>query len=139
MGDTLITNFTPEQTTYYVNLPIGTADLPQVTFEKGENTQDVNISYGGLNGVTKVTVVAGNKVNTTEYKIVVSTKESDLSTLKMIYLDGKELPDFSPEKKTYNYSLPIGTTSLPAITVDKGDEYQTVTIGAAVAAPFLYL
>ena len=128
MGDTLITNFTPEQTTYYVNLPIGTTDLPQVTFEKGENTQDVNVSYGGLNGVTKVTVVAGNKVNTTEYKIVVSTKESDLSTLKMIYLDGKELPDFSPEKKTYNYSLPIGTTSLPAITVDKGDEYQTVTI-----------
>lgn len=128
MGDNLITDFNPEQTTYYVNLPIGTTQLPKITYELGESTQTVTIAEGGLNGVTKVTVVAGNKINTTEYKIVVATKESALSTLKMIYIDGEELPGFSPDKKTYNYSLPIGTTSLPSITVEKGDEYQTVTI-----------
>ena len=128
MGDNLITDFAPDRTTYYVNLPIGTTELPTITYEKGEPTQQVLVEEGGLNGVSKVLVTAGNGINSTEYKIVVSTALSEISSLNMIYIGGEALADFAPEKTSYSYTLPIGTTLLPAITVDKGDEYQTVNI-----------
>ncbi len=128
MGENLITNFDPNQFTYYVNLPIGTTELPAITYEKGESTQTVTINEGGLNGTTRVTVVAGNGIDQTEYKIVVSTAKSEISSLNMIYIGGVALEGFDPTKTSYAYTLPIGTTELPAITYDKGDEYQKVVV-----------
>ena len=128
MGDNLITNFTPEQTTYYVNLPIGTTTLPAITYIKGENTQQVRVEEGGINGTSKVIVTAGNGINTTEYKIAVTTAVSEIATLNMIYVDGQELAGFNPNKTSYTYSLPVGTTTMPTITYEQGDEYQTVSI-----------
>ena len=128
MGDGLITNFDPNQFTYYVNLPIGTTELPVITYEKGESTQTVTVQEGGLNGISKVTVVAGNNVDKSEYKIVVSTAKSEISSLNMIYVGGQPLEGFDPTKTSYTYTLPVGTTELPAITVEKGDEYQKVNI-----------
>ena len=128
MGENLITNFDSNQFTYYVNLPIGTTELPAITYEKGESTQTVSISEGGLNGTTRVTVVAGNGIDQTEYKIVVSTAKSEISSLNMIYIGGVALEGFDPTKTSYAYTLPIGTTELPAITYDKGDEYQKVVV-----------
>lgn len=128
MGENLITNFTPEQTTYYVNLPIGTTELPTITFVKGESTQQVRVEEGGINGVSKITVTAGNGINTTEYKIAVTTSVSEIATLNMIYIGGVELADFDPNKTSYTYSLPVGTSTLPEITFDKGDDYQTVSV-----------
>ena len=128
MGENLITNFDPNQFTYYVNLPIGTTELPAITYEKGESTQTVTINEGGLNGTTRVIVVAGNGIDQTEYKIVVSTAKSEISSLNMIYIGGVALEGFDPTKTSYAYTLPIGTTELPAITYDKGDEYQKVVV-----------
>ena len=128
MGDHLISNFKPENLTYYVNLPVGTTELPKVTYVKGESTQTVEVTEGGLNGVTRVKVTAGNGINTTEYKIDVTTALSEISTLNMIYIGGEPLADFAPNVTNYTYALPIGTTELPEITVDKGDEYQSVSI-----------
>ena len=128
MGDNLITNFDPNQFTYYVNLPIGSTELPKITYEKGESTQTVTVQEGGLNGVSKVTVVAGNGFDQSEYKIVVATAKSEISSLNMIYVGGVALEGFDPTKTSYTYTLPIGTTELPAITYDKGDEYQKVNM-----------
>ena len=128
MGDNLIPNFDPTHTTYYVNLPIGTTELPDITFEKGEPTQQVTIQEGGLDGTTTVTVLAGNGTDQTVYKIVVSTAKSEISTLNMIYIGGEALSDFASNTTSYSYTLPIGTTELPEITVEKGDEYQSVNI-----------
>ena len=126
-GYNWIQKFSPDQFTYYVNLPIGTTELPSITYEKGEASQTVSIKEGGLNGVTEVTVVAGDGTQS-KYKIVVSTAKSNISTLKMIYLNGQPLEGFNANKTSYSHSLPIGTTALPKITVDKGDEYQTVSV-----------
>lgn len=128
MGDNLITNFDPNQFTYYVNLPIGSTELPKITYEKGESTQTVTVQEGGLNGVSKVTVVAGNGFDQSEYKIIVATAKSEISSLNMIYVGGVALEGFDPTKTSYTYTLPIGTTELPAITYDKGDEYQKVNM-----------
>lgn len=128
MGNNLIPKFDPTRTTYYVNLPIGTTELPDITFEKGEPTQQVTIQEGGLDGTTTVTVLAGNGTDQTVYKIVVSTAKSEISTLNMIYIGGEALSDFASNTTSYSYTLPIGTTELPEITVEKGDEYQSVNI-----------
>ena len=128
MGDNLIPVFDPNKTTYYVNLPIGTTELPAITYEKGESTQTVTVTEGGINGTTKVTVVAGNGIDQTEYKIVVTTTKSEISSLNMIYVGGVALEGFNPTVTSYTYTLPIGTTELPAITYDKGDEYQKVVV-----------
>ena len=128
MGDNLITDFDPDRTTYYVNLPVGTTELPKVTYEKGETTQNVTIQEGGLDGVTKVIVTAGNGIDQTEYKISVTTAKSEISVLDMIYVGGQPLPGFDPNKTSYTYELPIGTTTLPEITYTKGDDYQTVNL-----------
>lgn len=130
MGENLITDFMPDYTTYFVNLPIGTTQLPEITYEKGESTQQVTVQEGGLNGTSKVTVIAGNGINKTEYKISVSTAVSEISTLNMIYVGGEELAGFEPNKTSYTYSLPVGTTTLPEITYTKGDEYQVVNVTA---------
>lgn len=128
MGENWITDFDPEQTTYYVNLPLGTTELPKITYEKGESTQTVTVQEGGLDGETRVIVVAGNGIDQTVYKIVVATEKSEISTLNMIYIDGEPLADFASNTTSYTYTLPIGTTQLPEITWDRGDEYQTVNI-----------
>lgn len=128
MGDGLIANFEPSQFTYYVNLPIGTTTLPEITYELGEATQEVTIQYGGLNGVSKVIVTAGNGVDQSEYKIVVTTEQSSISTLNMIYLDGVALTGFDPSITAYTETLPVGTTVLPSITYEQGDKYQTVIV-----------
>ena len=128
VGNGLISDFAPEQTTYYVNLPIGTTELPEITFVKGESTQQVTIQQGGLDGVTRVSVLAGDGISQTEYKIVFSTAKSEISTLKMIYVGGEPLEGFTSGQNTYSYVLPIGTTALPEITFEKGDEYQTVSV-----------
>lgn len=128
VGDGLINDFSPETKTYYINLPIGTTELPSITWTKGESTQEVTLQKGGLDGTTKILVTAGDKITQTEYKIVFSTAKSEITTLQMIYIGGVELNGFAPDKTTYTCTLPIGTTTLPEITVDKGDQYETVTI-----------
>ena len=122
-----ITDFQPDNLTYYVTLPMGTTALPKITYEQGDEYQTVSISEGGLDGTTRVTVTAASG-DQTVYKIVFSTLKSEISTLKGIRIGGVDLEGFSPDKTDYTYTLPIGTTELPSIEPIKNDEYQTVNI-----------
>ena len=122
-----ITAFNPEVLTYYVNLPLGTTELPEITYVAGDPYQTITVEDGGLDGTTRVIVTAANG-DQSIYKIVVSTEKSEVKTLQDILLDGVSLEGFSPDKVQYNVQLPIGTETLPAITVKQGDEYQTVSI-----------
>ena len=122
-----ITDFQPDNMTYYVTLPMGTTALPKITYEKGDEYQTVSISEGGLDGTTRVTVTAASG-DQTVYKIVFSTLKSEISTLKGIRIGGTDLEGFSPDKTDYTYTLPVGTTELPSIEPVKGDEYQSINI-----------
>lgn len=122
-----ITDFQPDVLTYYVNLPLGTTELPEVTYVPGDPYQTITVEDGGLDGTTRVIVTADNG-DQSIYKIIVSTEKSDVKTLQNILLDGVPLEGFSPDKVQYNVQLPIGTEILPAITVKQGDKYQTVSI-----------
>lgn len=122
-----ITDFAPDNYTYYVTLPMGTTVLPKIQYELGDDFQSVSVVEGGLDGTTRITVTAANG-DQTVYKIVFTTLKSEISTLAGIRINGVDLPDFSPDKTEYTCSLPIGTTEMPTIEPIKGDDYQLVTI-----------
>ena len=124
-----IENFNPDNQTYYVILPMGTNELPEVTYEVGEQSQNVTIQYGGLDGTTNVIVKAGNGAQMA-YSILVSTLKSDVATLNNIIVEGNgELnPAFSPNIFKYTYSLEDRSQGLPTITWEPGDKFQTVEI-----------
>ena len=126
-GKNYIENFVSDVKTYYVTLPMGTSAEPAIEYTKGDAYQTVDVQNGGVDGTSVITVTAasGDKMI---YKIICKTEKSDVSHLNMIYVDGKALEGFDPTVKEYSYQLPPGTTALPAITWDKGDEFETVTV-----------
>ena len=126
MGD-FLTNFSPTTTVYYVNLPIGTTKVPEITYTKGDEYQTVVINYGTVDSKSTVTVTAGNGSQTV-YQIYCTVAKSDNSSLKNIYLDGEPLEGFSPATYHYTVNLPTGVTKIPTVTCDQGDEFQQVQV-----------
>ncbi|MBQ2440648.1 MAG: hypothetical protein II502_00470, partial [Paludibacteraceae bacterium] len=124
-----IQDFEPENTTYYINLPLGTMALPKIEYVAGDSYQTIEVQEGGLDGTTRVIVKAADG-STTTYKIVVTTEKSTRTDLQDILIGGVSLAEFESNKFVYSYELPIGTTleQFPAIDVVKGDEYEQVTI-----------
>ncbi|MCQ2328814.1 MAG: hypothetical protein MJZ59_05675, partial [Paludibacteraceae bacterium] len=127
VGGQLVEGFSPDIYTYYINLPMGTTELPAITYEQGDKYQTVTVTEGGLNGTTVITVVAASGAQSI-YKLIFSTEMSSVSELEMIYLDDQPLANFQPSTRQYTIALPIGTTSLPKITWQVMDEYETVTM-----------
>ena len=128
-----IKNYQPDNFTYYINLPLGTTAIPEITFEKGDEYQTVAVSQlgeGVLDGTVRVTVTAGNG-DQSVYKLVFSTEKSDNSSLNGITIGGVALEGFDPNIYNYTYNLPVGTTELPAIVAIPGDEFQKIAITTA--------
>lgn len=120
--------FDPEVTTYYVNLKMGTKQMPQILYTPGDEFQTITKDEGGIDGTTRISVLAGNKSDQTVYKLVFSTAKSEISTLAGILIGGEPLEGFAPDKTNYSYELPIGTTTLPEIKPIAHDEFQEISI-----------
>lgn len=132
VGD-YVQNFDPTQMTYYVHLPLGTAALPEITYEAGDNFQTIEetaLPAGVVDGTVRITVTAGNG-DQSVYKVVFSTEKSDRSTLSGIKIGGVDIEGFDPDNVSYSYKLPTGTTELPEIEAVPGDEYQTIVLTTA--------
>jgi len=119
--------FSADKKEYTVSLPIGTTALPEITWEQGDPYQTVVPTLGGLNGKTRITVTAGDG-STTVYQITFSVQLATNATLNSIKVGGVELPDFDPNVFEYSYSLPMGTTTMPEVTYEQHDEFQTITV-----------
>ena len=119
--------FSPETTEYTCKLGRGTTKVPNITFTKGDETQDVRIYENGVNGVANV-IVKAQTGTTNVYKIAFSVETSSDATLKDILVGGKPIDGFKPEVLKYNLTLPSGTTVLPNIEVVKNDASQRVAI-----------
>lgn len=123
-----VLDFMPEQTTYFVNLVMGTKYMPEILYTRGDDYQTVRIDTAGIDGTTRVTVTAGNGTDQTVYKLVFQTAKSEISTLNGIEVGGVPLPGFRPDSTNYTYQLPIGTTTLPEINPIAHDEFQTIAV-----------
>lgn len=124
-----VAGFAPDKFDYEYRLPLGTVEMPKVNYVKGNEFQTVNVELGGLDGITRITVVAQSGKQSL-YKINFKTEKSSVSTLSGISVNGVPVADFSPEKKDYSVELPVGTVTAPVVTYIKGDAGQTVTVNS---------
>ena len=125
--------FEPEKTSYAVTLPMGTTVLPAITWTKGEDHQRVTMTEGGVDGMTRIEVVAASGATTT-YRLSFRTEKSTNNALSGILIGGEALADFDPEVLNYQVMLPAGTTAIPEVSYIPGDAYQqvAVTVNAAL-------
>ncbi len=118
--------------TYTVELPIGTTTLPKITYVAGDEYQTVTIREGGIEGTTRITVTAQDG-STNLYQLQFSVLKANNAKLKMIYVDGVALADFNPNTLEYHVNLPQGTSAVPQVTWEAGDEWQKVTVSQAIS------
>lgn len=126
VGGESVDNFAPTTYTYYKVLPLGTTELPEITYDQGDAYQTVDVVPAGLDGTTRITVTAGDGVTKMVYKIVFSTLKSDVSTLNGILLNGQPLEVFDPA--TTSYTIRLTEAELPTIEAIPGDEYEKISI-----------
>lgn len=108
-----LANFDPDTLEYTVTLPAGVSTLPKITWTTGDAYQTVSLFSNQTQLTARLTVTAGDG-STRVYRM---TFELDLANtlLEMIYLDGKELEGFDPERM--DYSLVWQSTTMPKVTV----------------------
>ena len=124
LDGTPLETFHADTLAYLVTLPAGTNKAPAITYTAGDAFQTVTLSQGGLAGVSRITVKAGDGT-TRVYTIRFQVTKSLNAFLKMIYLDGDSLEGFASATLDYNLVLP--TPTAPIVSVDK-EPGQTITI-----------
>ncbi|MGM9805532.1 MAG: hypothetical protein ACI3Z7_03755 [Candidatus Aphodosoma sp.] len=118
VGGILLDGFDPGIKDYSVELPGGTADLPDVTFDKADDAQTVVVMSGGVNGVTRIVIRAEDGTEGV-YTITFSVAKSENAFLKMIYVGDDPLPGFEPDSFRYDVTIPAGFPACPVFSVDK--------------------
>ena len=130
MDGELVPGFTPTKNNYTISLPLGTTEAPIITWQSAyaDGAQTIALIKNSLEEGAQITVSAPAAPNTRTYKLTYKIEASSYAYLAGISLDGQPIEDFSPEKTSYSFTLPIGTTTLPNITWTQGDPYQMVTL-----------
>ncbi len=126
----LLSDFLPTKNNYTISLPLGTTEAPIITWQSAyeDGAQTITLIKNSLEEGAHITVSAPAAQNTRTYKLTYKIEASSYAYLAGISLDGQLIEGFSPEQTSYVFTLPIGTTTLPAITWALGDPYQTVSI-----------
>ncbi|MBO4370872.1 MAG: hypothetical protein J5808_05895, partial [Paludibacteraceae bacterium] len=130
VGGVSVDGFDPETFSYTVNLPVGTTEIPAITWTAGDAYQTITLDQSGISGVdgtARVIVVAGNGVATQTYRLTFATLKSSVCTLNDILLDGVSLVGFDAETTNYTQNIASGA-ALPTVTYVKGDEWQSVSV-----------
>ena len=120
-----LNGFAADKFVYTISLPVGTTQLPKITWTAGDQYQTIKLVEGGLDGTTRIEVTAANGTTTT-YRLNFRLEKSNNNALQAIAVNGENLSTFHADTLTYTVVLPIGTTQMPTITWAAGDIYQTV-------------
>lgn len=131
VGGVAIENFDPNTFAYTIELPSGTIDMPAIECEKNDPAQTITVSRGNIDEPAIITVHAEDG-STQRYTINFTVLKSENALLNMIYVDGKEMPDFDPSTMNYTVNVTKDTERCPAITVDKADGQQV-----SITMPYL--
>lgn len=119
VNGTPLSGFAPAKFNYTVELPYGTTAVPVVTAEKQEDEQTVEIKQAtSVTGTATITVTAANGTTKETYNITFKVGQLADNTLKMIYVNGKAVPGFTPTQAVYKVSLPVGTTVMPTVVAE---------------------
>ena len=126
----LLPGFVPTKNNYTISLPLGTTEAPLISWQSAyaDGAQTIALTKNSLEEGAQITVSAPAATATRTYKLTYKIEASSYAYLAGISLDGNPIEGFQPEQTSYSFTLPIGTTTLPAITWTQGDPYQTVSI-----------
>lgn len=125
-----LAGFQPTKANYNVSLPLSTVNVPAVTWESAypAGVQQIQLLSNTLAGGAQIRVSIPGSTLSKTYKLTYKIEASSYSHLAGIALDGIPLEGFQPEQTVYSVTLPMGATTLPAISYTTGDPYQTVTL-----------
>ncbi len=145
IGGQALEGFDPNVTSYAYELPVGTTELPEITWTPGDDFQNVQTVTRGINGTTSLSVIAGNG-ETKIYNIAFSVKTFTDNRLKSLSVNGASLQnkagqnvEFDPEVKEYWVKLGIGTDTVPQVSLSlNSSEYQDTTIAPPAKVPGNY-
>ena len=113
---TKVENFNPYTTNCEISLPYGTTAVPQLSYDKREQGQDVSIQQAtSLTDKAIVTVTAADRVTKRTYTISFKVAELADNTLADILVNGSSLAGFVPSQAIYRVSLPLGTDKVPDV------------------------
>ena len=125
-----VEGFAPETTTYNVELPFGTIEVPVVAATATSSKAMVSVTQAAtVDGTATIAVTAEDGTTKKTYTInfTVAAPSQD-ATLSAITVDGKALEGFSPEQLTYSMELAYGTTTIPTVTATTTDENATYIV-----------
>lgn len=124
-----IEGFSPTKTIYRVNVPVGTTGKQNITYVSAypSGAQTIVVDSRDVAETSTITVSAPEASTSRVYKISYNVTESAYSYLQDLKVGGVTIPGFAPATLSYTYPLPLGTTSVPAVTWTSGDNYQTIT------------
>lgn len=120
-----LNGFAADKFVHTISLPVGTTQLPKITWTAGDQYQTVKLIEGGLDGTTRIEVTAASGATST-YRLNFRLEKSNNNALQAIVVNGENLSTFHADSLAYTIVLPIGTTQMPTITWTVGDQYQTV-------------
>ena len=124
-----VEGFDPNTLLYTIALPVGTRELPTIEWEAGDEYQTITAELSNEFGKANyINVVAGNTDIKRTYIVVFTQTFSNNSLLSGLYISGMPNFEFDPAQTNYTIQLPLGTSELPELTYEKGDEYQSVEI-----------
>ena len=121
-----IPGFDPEVLDYTYVLADDAVKSPTLTAE-GYPGQTITIVSPLVYGKARIEVTPEEGASNIYTVLFTQAKSSD-NLLADIQLDGATIDGFDSKVNNYNVTLPVGSTSLPAITYTKGVESQTVQV-----------
>ena len=121
LDGTPLEGFHPDTLNYSITLPAGTTALPVVTYTPGDAYQTVTLNTSAATRTIRIVVKAGDG-SSRVYTLNFEVEKSANALLKMIYLDGDSLADFTPEQLSYIVALE--QDMIPDITVDQSPDQK---------------
>ena len=125
VGNESVPAFQPDKYNYNIELPHGTAALPEVEYILSDSKSTAQVQRTG--NTVSIVVTAEDGVHTATYSVVFTIAKSFNANLASIALDGIGLYAFYADEETYAVSLPFGAQT-PAITAEPEDPAATVAI-----------
>lgn len=113
---------------YYIELPHGTTQLPEVTATVSDPKATLKVSVNETRLQATIVVTAENKDQNT-YNLYFTIAKNTDATLSGIFTDGTLIAAFDAMTLDYTCHLPYGST-LPVITATPTDPNATVAIEA---------
>ena len=133
-----VKGFAPETTTYNVELPFGTTDIPDVAATATSSKARVSITQAAaVDGTATIVVTAEDGIATQTYtvKFTVAESQSEDATLASISIDGTAIADFKADSLDYTHTIAYAAKAIPEVTAVVHDETANIDITQADAVP----